>query len=63
MRNILAYVPQKEKNIFAFVLNEIWLAPIEELARKQAYDVIDTMGEKPALYTARQYRAAYSVFL
>ncbi len=27
MRNILAYVPQKEKRAFAAVLKEIWLAP------------------------------------
>ena len=34
MRNILAYVPQKEKQSFASVLKEIWLAPTAELARK-----------------------------
>ena len=28
MRNILAYVPQKEKKSFAAVLKEIWLAPL-----------------------------------
>ena len=39
MRNILAYVPQKEKRSFAAVLKEIWLAPTAELARKRAYDV------------------------
>ena len=27
MRNILAYVPQKEKKSFAETLKEIWLAP------------------------------------
>ena len=37
MRNILAYVPQKEKKSFACVLKEIWLAPTAELARKRAY--------------------------
>ena len=42
MRNILAYVPQKEKKSFACVLKEIWLAPTAELARKRAYDVMDT---------------------
>ena len=42
MRNILAYVPQKEKKSFAEVLKGIWLAPTAELARKRAYDVIDT---------------------
>ena len=40
MRNILAYVPQKEKKSFACVLKEIWLAPTAELARKRAYDVM-----------------------
>ena len=43
MRNILVYVPQKEKKAFAAVLKEIWLAPTAELARKRAYDVIDSM--------------------
>lgn len=42
MRNILAYVPQKEKQSFASVLKEIWLAPTAELARKRAYEVIGT---------------------
>jgi len=46
MRNILAYVPQKEKNSFAAVLKEIWLAPTEELAKKRAYDVIDTYKKR-----------------
>ena len=32
MRNILSYVPQKEKKSFAAVLKEIWLAPTAELA-------------------------------
>ena len=36
MRNILAYVPQKEKKSFAAVLKEIWPAPTAELARKRA---------------------------
>ena len=36
------YVPQKEKKSFAEVLKGIWLAPTAELARKRAYDVIDT---------------------
>ncbi len=39
----LIYVPQKEKKAFAAVLKEIWLAPTAELARKRAYDVIDSM--------------------
>ena len=33
MRNILAYVPQKEKKSFAAVLKEIWLTPTAELAK------------------------------
>ena len=46
MRNILAYVPQKEKKSFACVLKEIWLAPTAELARKRAYDVMDTYAKR-----------------
>ena len=46
MRNILAYVPQKEKKTFAAVLKEIWLAPTAELARKRAYDVIDSYAKR-----------------
>ena len=46
MRNILAYVPQKEKKAFAAVLKEIWLAPTAELARKRAYDVIDFYAKR-----------------
>jgi transposase-like protein len=36
MRNILAHVPQKEKEAFAAKLKEIWLAPSAELARQRA---------------------------
>ena len=36
MRNILAHVPQKEKETFAAQLKEIWLAPSAELARQRA---------------------------
>lgn len=36
MRNILAHVPQKEKETFAAQLKEIWLAPSVELARQRA---------------------------
>lgn len=36
MRNILAHVPQKEKESFATQLKEIWLAPSAELARQRA---------------------------
>lgn len=46
MRNILAYVPQKEKKSFAETLKEIWLAPTVEFARKRAYDVIDTYAKR-----------------
>ena len=46
MRNILAYVPQKEEKSFACVLKEIWLAPTAELARKRAYDVMDTYAKR-----------------
>ena len=46
MRNILAYVPQREKKTFAAALKGIWLAPTEELARKRAYDVIDTYARR-----------------
>ena len=46
MRNILAYVPQKEKKAFAAVLKEIWLAPTAEFARKRAYDVIDSYAKR-----------------
>ena len=46
MRNILVYVPQKEKKSFAETLKEIWLAPTAELARKRAYDVIDSYAKR-----------------
>ena len=46
MRNILAYVPQKEKKAFAAVLKEIWLAPTAELARKRACEVIDAYSKR-----------------
>ena len=46
MRNILACVPQKEKQSFASVLKEIWLAPTAELAGKRAYEVIDTDSKR-----------------
>ena len=36
MRNILAHVPQKEKDVFAAQLKEIWLVPSAELARQRA---------------------------
>ena len=46
MRNILVYVPQKEKKAFVAVLKEIWLAPTAEFARKRAYDVIDSYAKR-----------------
>ena len=46
VRNILVYVPQKEKKAFAAVLKEIWLTPTAELARKRAYDVIDSYAKR-----------------
>ena len=46
MRNILAYVPQKEKKSFAAVLKEIWLVPTAELARKRAYNVMDAYAKR-----------------
>ena len=46
MRNILAYVPQKEKKSFAEALKEIWLVPTAELARKRAYEVIDSYAKR-----------------
>lgn len=46
MRNILAYVPQKEKKSFASVIKEIWLAPTADLARKRAYDVMDAYAKR-----------------
>ena len=36
MRNILAHVPQKEKDSFAAQLKEIWLGPSAELASQRA---------------------------
>lgn len=45
MRNILAYVPQKEKKSFSSVIKEIWLAPTADLARKRAYDVMDAYAK------------------
>lgn len=36
MRNILAHVPHKAKDVFARELKEIWLAPTAEIARERA---------------------------
>ena len=46
MRNILAHVPQKDKQSFANVLKEIWLAPTVELANKRAKEVIETYEKR-----------------
>ena len=46
MRNILAHVPQKEKDSFAAQLKEIWLAPSAELARQRAKQLSERY-EKP----------------
>ena len=50
MRNILAYVPQKEKKSFAEALKEIWLVPTAELARKRAYEVIDSYANVVGIF-------------
>ena len=39
MRNILAHIPQKEKDIFAIRLKEIWLASSVEIARQRAQNL------------------------
>ncbi len=46
MRNILAYVPQKEKKAFASVMKEIWLAPTAEIAQKWAYDIVEACRKR-----------------
>lgn len=40
MRNILAYIPQKEKKSFSQQLKAIWLAPSKEQAYKRAEELI-----------------------
>jgi putative transposase len=40
MRNILAHVPQREKESFAAQLKEIWLAPNAAMARERAIALI-----------------------
>lgn len=40
MRNILAYIPQKEKTSFAQQLKAIWLVPSKEQAYKRAEELI-----------------------
>lgn len=46
IRNILAYVPQKEKKSFASALKEICLSPSAEPARKRAYEVINAYSKR-----------------
>ena len=46
MRNILAHVPQKEKESFAAQLKEIWLAPSAELARQRAELLSEQYGKR-----------------
>ena len=46
MRNILVYVPQKEKKSFTETPKEFWLAPTAEFARKCAYDVIVSYAKR-----------------
>lgn len=41
MRNILAHVPHKSKNIFASHLKEIWLAPDVKTAKKRAEELCE----------------------
>lgn len=41
MGNILAHIPQKQKNTFASELKSIWLAPDDEVARERADALID----------------------
>ena len=46
MRNILAHVPQKEKESFAAQLKEIWLAPSAGLARQRAELLSEQYGKR-----------------
>jgi putative transposase len=46
MRNILAHVPQKEKESFAAQLKEIWLAPSAEIARQRAEQISEQYGKR-----------------
>lgn len=46
MRNILAHVPQKEKETFAAQLKEIWLAPSSEMARQRAGRLSEQYGKR-----------------
>jgi putative transposase len=46
MRNILAHVPQKDKESFAAQLKEIWLAPSAEIARQRAKQISEQYGKR-----------------
>jgi putative transposase len=46
MRNILAHVPQKEKESFAAQLKEIWLAPSAKIARQRAEQISEQYGKR-----------------
>lgn len=46
MRNILAHIPQKEKESFAAQLKEIWLAPSVQLARQRAKQLSEQYGKR-----------------
>ena len=46
MRNILAHIPQKEKESFAVQLKEIWLAPSVQLARQRAKQLSEQYGKR-----------------
>ena len=46
MRNILAHMPQKEKETFAAQLKEIWLAPSVQLARQRAKQLSEQYGKR-----------------
>jgi len=46
MRNILAHIPQKEKETFASQLKEIWLAPNAAMARERAESLIERYGDR-----------------
>ena len=46
MRNILAHIPQKEKESFAAQLKEIWLAPSLQLAQQRAKQLSEQYGKR-----------------
>jgi len=46
MRNILAHIPQREKESFAAQLKEIWLAPSLQLAQQRAKQLSEQYGKR-----------------